>query len=254
MGEHILAKLEPVRRRQLRRELLRFAALGLLASSLVGIGLAVPRWQGPSTGAATVWAALAIVLAGPALGAILGLTRGRSARAAAAAVDAHYDLKDRAVSAVDFVGRTRSTTLHALQLADAEHHLQGLDPRRVVPFRIPIAMPFAAVAAIVALGLLFWPRPAAVQARSPEPLENVLSAAEEAEESLEELDEAARRENDPSLKELVQNLNESIEQMKLPGVDVKEALAKLSEMQAAISAQQAQFNVGLVNTQMQAAG
>jgi hypothetical protein len=42
--------------------------------------------------------------------------------------------------------------------------------------------------------------------------------------------------------------------MKLPGVDTKEALAKLSEMQAAITAQQAEFNVGLVDAQMQALG
>ena len=42
--------------------------------------------------------------------------------------------------------------------------------------------------------------------------------------------------------------------MKQPGVDVREALAKLSEMQAAIAAQQAQYNVGLVDAQMQSLG
>ncbi len=52
----------------------------------------------------------------------------------------------------------------------------------------------------------------------------------------------------------MQKLNETIQEMKLPGVDTKEALAKLSEMQAAIAAQQAQFNVGLVDAQMQALG
>ena len=82
----------------------------------------------------------------------------------------------------------------------------------------------------------------------------MLAAALEAEESLEDLEEAAKKENDPKLKELVQKLNETIQEMKLPGVDTKEALAKLSEMQAAITAQQAQFNVGLVDAQMQALG
>ena len=52
----------------------------------------------------------------------------------------------------------------------------------------------------------------------------------------------------------MQKLSETIQEMKLPGVDTKEALAKLSEMQAAITAQQAQFNVGLVDAQMQALG
>ena len=88
----------------------------------------------------------------------------------------------------------------------------------------------------------------------PSRCEAILAAADDAEESLEDIQEAAKKENDPKLKELVQKLTETIEQMKMPGVDTKEALAKLSEMQAAITAQQAQFNVGLVDAQMQALG
>jgi tetratricopeptide (TPR) repeat protein len=253
MGDRILTKLEPVRRRQLGLEVLRLAAIGLLAGSLVGIVLGLLRWQGLDPRNAAVWAGV-VLLAGPVLGALVGVARGRSSRVAAAAVDSHYNLKDRAVSAVNFLGRGLSTPVHELQLADAEQHLAGLDPRRVVPFRLPAAMPLAAAALVLALGLLFWPKPAVVQAKTPEPLEVVLAAAEQAEESLEDLEEAARNENDPKLKELVQKLTDAIEQMKQPGVDVKEALAKLSEMQAAIAAQQAQFNIGLVDTQMQALG
>lgn len=111
-----------------------------------------------------------------------------------------------------------------------------------------------ALASVLALVLLFWPRPASVQAQPAQPLDAVLAAAQDAEESLEDLEEAARKENDPKLTELVQKLNETIEEMKLPGVDAKEALAKLSEMQAAITAQQAQYNVGLVDAQMDALG
>ena len=107
------------------------------------------------------------------------------------------------------------------------------------PSGCPRSCPCGALAAVLALALLLWPRPAAVQAKPAEPLEPVVAAAEQAEESLEDLEEAANRENDPKLKELVQKLTDAIEQMKQPGVDVKEALAKLSEMQAAIAAQQA---------------
>jgi hypothetical protein len=42
--------------------------------------------------------------------------------------------------------------------------------------------------------------------------------------------------------------------MKKPGVDQREALATLSEMQSAIAAQQAQYNTGLVDGQLQALG
>jgi hypothetical protein len=257
MSERILEKLEPVRRRQLRLEIMRFSAMGLLAGSLLAAGLGVWRWQGtgPSGNGMliAIWAA-AILVAGPVLGAVLGLVRGRSWRIAAAAVDAQYQLKDRAVSAVDFIRRGKSTPMYQLQVADAELHLESLDPRRAAPFRLPVAVPYAFGALVLALGLLLWPRPTYVQAKPAEPLPAILAAADDAEESLEDIQEAAKKENDPKLKELVQKLTETIEQMKMPGVDTKEALAKLSEMQAAITAQQAQFNVGLVDAQMQALG
>ncbi|MFI5460226.1 MAG: hypothetical protein ACHRXM_32820 [Isosphaerales bacterium] len=254
MSDRILERLEPVRRRQLGLEVLRFAGIGLLAGSLLGVGLGVWRWQGAGGGAAWAVYALAILMAGPAIGAMVGLARGRSFRLAAAMVDRTCQLKDRAVTAVDFIRRGQPTPLHELQVADAERHLDGLDPRRVAPFRLPAAVPCALGAMFLALGLLLWPRPTPVHAQPAQPLESVLAAAEEAEESIEDLQEAAKKEKDPKLAELVQKLTETIQEMKLPGVDTKEALAKLSEMQAAITAQQAQFNVGLVDAQMQALG
>jgi hypothetical protein len=251
MGDRILERLEPVRRRQLRLEVFRYAVLGLLAGSCAALGVGIMRWQG--AGPATGWA-VAILLAGPVLGALLGLALGRNAKAAALATDERYQLKDRTVSAVDFLRRDQHSSLHELQLADALEHLDSLDPRQVAPWRMPAAMPYAVAALLLALGLLLWPRPTPVQARTPDPLEHVVAAAIEAEESLAPLEEVAKKENDPKLKELVQKLSETIKEMKLPGVDTKEALAKLSEMQAAIAAQQAQFNVGLVDAQMQALG
>jgi hypothetical protein len=173
---------------------------------------------------------------------------------AATAVDQHYRLKDRVLSAIDFIKRGQPTDIHALQVADAERHLTELDPRQVAPLRLPVVLPYAVAALVLALGLLLWPRGSLVQAGPAAPLDVVLAAADEAEETLDDLDGSAKKENDPKLKELVQKLTETIQEMKLPGVDTKEALAKLSEMQAAISAQQAQFNVGLVDAQMQALG
>jgi len=256
MSERILEKLEPVRRRQLGLLVLRHAANWLLASSLVGVGLGLWRWQGAgAAGTGTLlWLAVGILLVGPVLGAVIGLLRGRNFPFAAAAVDRQYGLKDRTVSAVDFIRRGQPTPIHELQVADALEHLAGLDPRAVAPFRLPIALRYAALALALGLGLLLWPRVGTVGAAPALPLDAVVAAAEEAEESLEDLQEAAKKENDPKLKDLVQKLTETIEEMKLPGVDTKEALAKLSEMQAAIAAQQAQFNVGLVDAQMQALG
>ena len=93
----------------------------------------------------------------------------------------------------------------------------------------------------LALGLLLWPRAGAVEAMparaARRPCSRPLKTAEESVRR--PARPAARKENDPKLKELVQKLTETIQEMKLPGVDTKEALAKLSEMQAAIAAQQA---------------
>ena len=198
---------------------------------------------------------LAILLAGPALGAIVGLVRGRSARLAAAAVDHQYGLKDRALSAVDFIRRGQADAAARAPGGRCRTAPRRLDPRQVAPFRLPRSLPYAAGRR--------WPlHSASCSGRGPAPFRPSRPSRSrpcwpppiDAEESLEDLQEAAKKENDPKLKELVQKLTETIQEMKLPGVDTKEALAKLSEMQAAIAAQQAQFNVGLVDAQMQALG
>jgi hypothetical protein len=244
--------LEPVRRRQLAIEVVRASAIGFMVGSLLAVAAGILRWLNAGN-AAAIWAGV-FFLSGPLIGALIGVLRGRSIRLAAATVDRCYGLKDRAATAVDFIRRGQPSALHVLQVADALQHLRGIDVRRVAPYRIPKVLPYALVASVLALGLLLWPQARRAHARPSEPLDAVVAAALEAEESLEDLQEAVRKENDPKLKELVQKLSETIEEMKLPGVDTKEALAKLSEMQAAITAQQAQFNVGLVDAQMQSLG
>ena len=188
------------------------------------------------------------------IGASSGSCEAVRSICAAAAVDRVYGFKDRAVD------RDR---LPAPGPADAAACAPGCR-RRAAPCgnrRSPgRAVPHSQGDALCAGRVGGGSRATALaagarsQAKPSEPLETVLAAAIEAEESLEDLQETAAKENDPKLKELVQKLSETIQEMKQPGVDTKEALAKLSEMQAAITAQQAQFNVGLVDAQMQALG
>lgn len=251
MNARIFATLEPVRRRQLGLRALRWSVLGLLASSLAGIALGVWRWEGAALVPAA-WS-LAVLASGPLLGLVASLIGRRSLGAAAAAVDARFVLKDRVVTALDFVGRGQTSAVHELQVADAEAHLDAVDPRLAVPLRAPRSLGWALGACAVALGLLLWPRPS-VQARPVAPLDQVVAAAEDAEDSLDELEKAVANETDPKLKELMKQLRAKVEEMKQPGVEVREALAKLSEMQSAIAAQQALFNVGMVDAQMKSLG
>jgi hypothetical protein len=250
MDTRIFERLKPVRRRQRILLVCQWAALGLLVNSLVGIVMGGLRWAGMGE-QSPLWV-LAIIGVGTVIGGVVGWLRGRRWEAAASAVDTSYGLKDRTITAVDFVGRPNATPVHALQVSDAEEHLEDVDPRRVVPYRLPLSLAFGLGALAVAMFLLLFPRAGEVKAGTPAPLEQVVAAAEDARASLEELAEEAKKDKD--LEKLVKHLIEKVEEMKQPGVDVKEALAKLSEMQAAIAGQQDLYNVGLVDAQMQTLG
>jgi hypothetical protein len=93
-----------------------------------------------------------------------------------------------------------------------------------------------------------------VDAGPSAPLPYVVAEAEKIEERLKDLEELAKQEPNDELKKLVQELKQMVEEMKQPGVDEREALAKLSEMQAALQAEQAQYNTGLVDGQLAALG
>ncbi len=252
MHDRIFGLLDPVRRRQRLLLVVRWAASGLLAGSLMSMLLGL--WQWWSSSAISLFWPVAALAGGPLLGATIGAFRWRGWGSTAAVVDARYALKDRTLTAIDLVRRSAPSAVHELQLADAEEHLAVLDPRKVAPFRLSARFPLAAGTAIVALLILFWPRPTRIEAGPPEPLEEVVAAAGDARASLEELAEEAKKPESRELHSLVQKLVEKIEEMKQPGVDVKEALAKLSEMQASIAAQQAMYNVGMVDAQMNALG
>src|SRR5262245_29218389 len=118
MPGRIYGKLRPVRRRQREHLIVRAAALGLLAGSLSGIALGIWRW---SAGRPVPQPAMLAVLAGgPIIGLLLGALWRRSWNEAAAAVDRRYSLKDRTVTALDFMAKGQTTLLQQLEVADAE--------------------------------------------------------------------------------------------------------------------------------------
>jgi hypothetical protein len=253
MQGRLFQGLNPVRRRQQGVLVMRAAVLGLLVSSVAGIGLGVWRWL--TGGSISPQSALAILAAGPVLGALAGLLWKRGWHSAAVAVDAHCRLKDRSATALDFVRRSSGSALHQLQVSDAEEHLTGISPQEIVPLRMPRALPFACGALVVALALLTLPLTSKKVAAGPTaPLPEIVAQAEAIAEDLKQLDELAKSERNKELEQLVEQLREKVEEMKQPGVDLREALAKLSEMQAAIAAQQAQYNVGLVDAQLSSLG
>jgi hypothetical protein len=253
MNGPIYERLRPVRSRQRAVCVARGAALGLLGGSLAAIGLAAWGWLSGSPAASRL--AAACLAGSPLLGALAGLVRRPGWSAAASAVDQTYRLKDRAVTALDFLGRPQPSALHALQLDDAAEHLERVEAREVVPWRTPRVLPAALGAfAVAALLLCAPPRGRTAKAAPAPPPPSVVEQAERIGDDLKQLDELAKSERDEALEKLVEELRAKAEEMKQPGVDVREALAKISEMQAAIAAVQAQFNVGLVDAQLHALG
>lgn len=225
-----------VRGRQQRQLVWKFASAGLLWSGLAAFVLATARLfiEG---GFAWSWV-LATLIGGPLVGLCYAMLHFPTMRQAAAAIDRAFNLKDRTQTALNFLARAEKQPLQELQLADAEQHLAQVDPVAVAPFQRPRSLPIGLVASLAALVLLVFtaPRQQVEAALVASPA--VLSTAERAEAGLEELREFQKEEKDPELEELLKELAEKIELLREPGMDPKEAMAQLSEMEAALEEMQ----------------
>jgi hypothetical protein len=257
MREQIYAALKPVRTRQQMLFVFRCVVAGLTAAAVVGLALGVGRLVfGLDLSPALRVGVLAF---GPLFGLLVGLAYRRGWHAAAAAVDEHCRLKDRAVTALAFAGRSDATELHTLQVADALDHLTRVEPKAVVPLKAPRAWPLAVAGAALAALVLGWPfaRPQAEAGPAPVPEQVAAVAAEQKErlaalekklaETAADLEDEKAEENKKALKELFEKLLQKVEELNQPGTDEKEALAKLSEMQAEMQALANQLNVAALD-------
>jgi hypothetical protein len=261
MQETVYGVLAPVWRRQRAAFALRLMAYGLLSGSLAGLAFGFYEWRYGSP--LPLWQTIAVVVAaGPVFALLFGLAGffwRRGIHDAAVAVDQHYRLKDRSATALEFLTKPAPSALHTLQIADAVDHLRLVDPRQVVPLKRPRSLPYALGLWVAAAGIavVVWLFPlvsSPVEAGPAQVPPQVLAEAERLQESLQDLEEIAREEENKELEQLVEELRKKTEEMKQPGVDEREALAKLSEMEAAIQAQQAQYNSAVVDGQLQSLG
>ena len=251
MQERIYRELAPLLRRQAISWTIRGAVWGLLIGAIAGTALGAWRFL---DGPIAPFQALLVPACGAIIGALFGYAIRPRPHAAAVAIDSHYKLKDRSVTALDFLNKPASPVFE-LQIADAEARLKTVEADKVAPWRLPRPLPVAVAVLLATVVLAVWPlRPKTVQAGLPPAPEAIVAEADKVKEDLKQLDQVAKKEKNKELQKLVQKLKELADEMKLPGTDVKEALAKLSEMQAAIAAEQAQYNVSLVDAKLQSLG
>src|SRR5262249_13865532 len=149
--------LRPVRRRLRLVLILRSVALGLLVGGFAGLLLGAYRLLLAPQGTVPGWLIAAAMVPPPLLGLIFGALRPQGWRLAAVTVDARYRLKDRAVTAVDFLRKSEPTALHSLQLADAAEHLSKVSATDAVPLKVSRALPAALISLALAAAMLTVP-------------------------------------------------------------------------------------------------
>jgi hypothetical protein len=246
-------RLQPVQVRQTLGTTLRDATRGLLVGAVAGAVYAAVRFV--VEGAIPVWVGPALIAAGPAVGAMIGWLRRGSIVNAATAVDQHYGLKDRALSALSFSRRPERTPAQELAVVDADEHLSVVNPREVAPLNPSRSLPYAAIAAgIAAVALVVTWHSSPVEAVVAAPDARIIDAALTIEESLKELEEEVRKEPNPELEALLKEMQEKLAEMKSPGVDERTALARMSEMQASLQAMQQQYNPAAIDAELKALG
>ena len=246
-------RVSAVRSRQQRHWILGCLAWGTVIGGAASCLLAALMLAGLTIANGVMWLT-AVLLAGPVCGALFAVLAPRSMREAALAIDHQYALKDRISTAWAFLTRQDRTPFQELQIADAEKHSSDVDPRRVAPFRVPRTLTAGVALCIAAVVMSSF-------TSSPEPLlaatsvnDVVMGQADRVADELEELEQFNQEEPDPEIEEILKELAEKIEELKQPGVDPREALATLSEMQAVLEAKQQELSQPTLDASLQELG
>ena len=264
MRQALTAVLAPVRRRQQAVFLLKCVFLGVGASVVAGVALGVVR-LGLAIEVPPALAA-GVLAAGPLAGLLAGLALRKTTHGAATAIDAHYGLKDRAVTALAFAGEAAPSELQGLQYTEAMAQLDAVEPKRVVPMTAPRAWPVAVAGMAAALALVLWPlSPKEVEAGPAPTPDHVAEAIEEqaakwAErrkdlaESLNDVEDQKAEDDKKAMKELIEKKDKKLEELAQPSVNEREVLAKLVEMSAQNAQMLDQLNIAALDGQLGALG
>ena len=255
---HILQqRVHQVQARQQQEWLWQCASTGMVVGGSLACLTGIARM---ATSGAFGWLwIIGIAATGPLSGLAYAFLRARSARNAAAAIDRACDLKDRTETAIQFIQQPASSSseleaLHRLQLEDAELQVAAVRPELVVPIDGPRAWPLALSLMAAAVILAFVSGPPTDLSAAEITNAVVENQALRVEDGLNELKELQQRQDDPELEELVKDLQEMIEQLKQPGVDPREALAKLSEMEASLQDMQQKLDDPQIDAELQQIG
>ncbi len=214
---------------------------GAVAGGVGAVSIEVARLCGAPVAQAWPWLALfAAMMAAGVIGVMLPV----SWRSTAQLVDQHYRMKDSTATALEFAERNTQDPFVHLQLAETIQCLHRIQPAAVVPLRVPKLAPAAVALCLVLISLPFLPQAPAAAVALDTGLQQVVNGQAETLDKtmVEELRELAEQTDDPELQELAAEIERLVEELKQPNVDQREVLAKLSEMQQALTKALEQFN------------
>lgn len=249
----IRERVDAVRVRQQRQWTWQCLSWGLVAGGISGAACGVVAFFSAS---AVPWQWIGgAMLAGPLLGGLFATFRPRLLRDAAVAIDRSCSLKDRVATALHLMNKSaQESPVHQLQWVDAERHLAKIDLAAVAPIKAPRPWYWGLGFAIAALVIGLLAAPPELVVASIVRNDVVAAQAIRVELSLEELRKFNEEQADPEVEKLLKELAQKIEELKLPGLDPKEALAKLSEMEAALRDNQERMNDPSTAAELQSVG
>ncbi len=244
--------VKAVHLRRQRQWIWQCLSAGLVFGGIAGCLFGVARLA--SAGSLPLGWIAASLLIGPILGLVYSLLRPCRIQDAAFEIDHRCGLKDRVATALSFMDQNADSPIHQLQIKDAEERVASVEPVQVAPYAAPRSWVPGLGLSFVAVVLAFFSGPAKPVFATVVTNNVVATQAMRVENSLEELKEYNEKELDPEIKKLLQELAEKIEELKQPGMDPKEALAKLSEMEASLHEQQEQLKQQNIEATLQEVG
>jgi signal transduction histidine kinase len=253
MKHQLLQRVQAVQVRLQHQWLWECGSTGLFVGGVVGCLTAAVRLL--TQGAFSwLWVMLAVVV--PLLvGTGVACVRYRSLLAAARIIDGVCHLKDRTQTALQFLqSPANDSPLRRLQIRDAEFHLQQMDPAVAFPIHSPRLWNTGVILSAIAVMLAFVSRTSQPLLASPVTNPVVVEQALRASEQLQELEQFQKSQNDAELEKMLQELNQQVKELSQPGVEPKDALAKLSEMEAALQEMQQQLRDPSTEAQLKEIG
>ncbi len=248
----IHARVQAVRDRLQKQWTWQCLSWGMVLGGLLGCIVGLVRL---ATAGAFSWGWIgAFILAGPVAGYLIAVFKARSIRSAAVAIDQRCGLKDRTETALGFLANIQDSPVQRLQIADTESRLVSVDPARVAPIKAPRSWILGMTLTAAALMIAFLSGPHEQVEASIVSNDVVFAQAARVDAGMEELRQLQDEQLDPELEKLLKEMAVKIEELKQPGMDPKEALAKLSEMEASMQDMQKQMNDPQMDSQLQEIG